>query len=586
MSNELGPHQRIRDYEIDRRLGGGGQAVTWLATDLRTNRRVVVKQLVLKTAETWKEIELFEREARTLKGLDHPSIPRFLDAFEERDAAGSVEFFLVQTWVDAPSLAEAMKAGKVFDLTGFSAIAFQLLDILSWLHVRLPPIIHRDLKPSNILLDSADRVHVIDFGAVKAQLSTPGGGESTIVGTHGYMPAEQLMGRASPQSDLYALGATLVHLASGHQPTTLPSDGLRLDIRAVVSLPSPVVRWLEALLAPEPRDRPASAAIAKAELVAALAIPANQGTKAPTKPNGMRNRALLALMGVLVGAGFWVLVALSLKSKTDVVEPVVADIPTATATARPEDPVFVAIPAEVTSDARVMVQARRVMLRRAEPGFPKSSLHVAFEIESKSDAPITELKLRLTLDRHGSDTRIRWDAVSETVPPLYPGEKRIVTATFHDMPSRIDRIRVEVHRVSNDDAPAAKGDPRPLEIKVEGEEEAASLMRAMSFEKSRTFTPTKRSERGRLFEDISARVESLGDLLYIQLKSHCVASDRTQTASLLTDDGLQVTLDDTSPGEAQWLHVGDRFAYRAICPIETTEIIWQIERLDAATPTP
>ena len=82
---------------------------------------------------------------------------------------------------------------------------------------------HRDIKPSNIVLRSSGITPVlVDFGGVLHgwRLSTGG---ATVIGTFGYMPPEQLLGQVSPASDLYALGATLLHLVTGKSPTSSPS---------------------------------------------------------------------------------------------------------------------------------------------------------------------------------------------------------------------------------------------------------------------------------------------------------------------------------------------------------------------------
>ena len=89
-------------------------------------------------------------------------------------------------------------------------IATGLLGVLDYLHGRAPPVIHRDIKPSNVLLRPDGTPALIDFGGMRAW-QPAGAAGATVVGTFGYMAPEQAAGQATPASDLYALGATLLH---------------------------------------------------------------------------------------------------------------------------------------------------------------------------------------------------------------------------------------------------------------------------------------------------------------------------------------------------------------------------------------
>ena len=93
--------------------------------------------------------------------------------------------------------------------------ARQMLDVLSFLHSQAPPIIYRDLKPGNIMIDKDGRAMPIDFGIARF---LPPGGRGTQIGSVGYAPPEQYMGKVEPRSDLYSLAATMHHLLSGRDP--------------------------------------------------------------------------------------------------------------------------------------------------------------------------------------------------------------------------------------------------------------------------------------------------------------------------------------------------------------------------------
>jgi serine/threonine protein kinase len=83
--------------------------------------------------------------------------------------------------------------------------------------VQTPPVLHRDLKPANVVLRPDGTLALVDFGSVRT-LSTDRTHGSTLVGTFGYMPPEQLGGTVDRTSDLYALGATLLHDLTGRDP--------------------------------------------------------------------------------------------------------------------------------------------------------------------------------------------------------------------------------------------------------------------------------------------------------------------------------------------------------------------------------
>ncbi|MEM1370365.1 MAG: hypothetical protein AAGG02_20660, partial [Cyanobacteria bacterium P01_H01_bin.15] len=114
-------------------------------------------------------------------------------------------------------------------------------------------------------------VHLIDFGAVQNPENAKGS-TVTVVGTYGYAPLEQFSGQAVPASDLYALGATLIHLATGSPPTQLPLKNLQIQFRDRVKLSPRFCRWLEQLTAPALENRYPSVAAARQELLATTEI--------------------------------------------------------------------------------------------------------------------------------------------------------------------------------------------------------------------------------------------------------------------------------------------------------------------------
>lgn len=260
-------------FEIVRQLGEGGQARTFLARDAETGGDVVVKELSFERADDWKSVELFEREAKALRNLDHPAIPDYIDAFHH-DEEG--RFFLVQQYIEGESLKERLDRGIIMDDQEVQDFLDEMLSILEYLHGFSPPVIHRDIKPSNIMVDADGSLALIDFGAVQVVAQDAVGG-STVVGTTGYMPPEQLMGRAQPATDVYALAATTVHLITGMHPADLPVERMKLDFRDIVGFRSPLLDVLDKMLGPEVANRYTTAR----EVREALEAPALEATDRP-----------------------------------------------------------------------------------------------------------------------------------------------------------------------------------------------------------------------------------------------------------------------------------------------------------------
>ncbi len=255
-------NQILRErYKIQRQLREKPGQKTLLALDQQTHDLVVVKLLLFNGGLKWEHFKLFEREAKILKELNHPAIPRYLDYFDVETNSGK-GFALVQSYINASSLEEQVKAGRTFTETELKEIAKEILAVLLYLHNRYPSIIHRDIKPGNILLtnrsgNSVGQVYLVDFGSVQAAASE--GATRTIVGTYGYMPPEQFGERAVPASDLYALGTTLIYLASGQHPADLPQKTLKICFENYVSLSNSFIDWLQWITEPSLEQRLASA---------------------------------------------------------------------------------------------------------------------------------------------------------------------------------------------------------------------------------------------------------------------------------------------------------------------------------------
>jgi serine/threonine protein kinase len=230
----LAPDSVLQDrYRIGRQLGKGGMGAVYQAVDLRLKTTVALKQVTSTNKQLRKQ---FEREAYLLAGLNHPALPRVSDYFTEEDRA-----FLVMEYVEGVDLAQIiMQQPGPFPRHQVIAWADQLLDALIYLHSRDRQIIHRDIKPHNLKLKPNDQIALLDFGLAKARSadsSSINSGTSVFGYTPRYAPLEQIQDLGtSPQSDIYALGATLYHLLTGLKP----ADALTRAAALVNSKPNPL----------------------------------------------------------------------------------------------------------------------------------------------------------------------------------------------------------------------------------------------------------------------------------------------------------------------------------------------------------
>jgi serine/threonine protein kinase len=248
-------------YRIETRHGQGSFGVTYRARDEANGRPVIVKELRIEKLDDWKALELFEREGQVLATLSHPNIPGFRDFFAHGGPVplpvsamstycgpDHLSLVLVQEFIQGVTLQERVDQGQRLAPAEAVTILRALLGALCHLHERSPPLVHRDIKPGNIILTPEGRPYLVDFGAIQNQLRSPDSVGSTIVGTVGYMPLEQIRGDARPASDLYALGTTLVVAIAGRALENLPFDDATGKIALRHALPNDTPKaLLEAL---------------------------------------------------------------------------------------------------------------------------------------------------------------------------------------------------------------------------------------------------------------------------------------------------------------------------------------------------
>jgi tRNA A-37 threonylcarbamoyl transferase component Bud32/tetratricopeptide (TPR) repeat protein len=208
-ANEYASNQSMwGPYRVIRPLGRGGMGAVYLAerTDGEVEQRVAIK-VVRSSADLPAFHERFLRERRILASLNHPGIARLLDANHTADG----QPYLVMEFIDGVAI-DAYCAQ--FDLRGILKLFLAVCEAVSYAHRNL--IIHRDLKPSNILVDSAGRPKLLDFGIAKILDASEDARTMVRILTPEYASPEQMRGEAhSTATDIYSLGVVLQKLLAG-----------------------------------------------------------------------------------------------------------------------------------------------------------------------------------------------------------------------------------------------------------------------------------------------------------------------------------------------------------------------------------
>jgi Tol biopolymer transport system component len=329
----LAPGTRLGPYEITAPLGAGGMGEVFRARDTRLGRDVAVKVLPRHLSATPEVRARFEREAKTVSGLNHPHICTLHDVGREGDTD-----YLVMELVEGETLAERLAKGalptaEVLELGG------QIADALDRAH--RAGVIHRDLKPGNVMLTKSG-AKLMDFGLARATgMAGPAGGsgvamatvthsptmatpltaEGTIVGTFQYMAPEQLEeSEADARSDLWALGCVLYEMATARRAFEGKSQASLISsimgsqpapISQVAPMSPPGLEQLvQACLAKDPADRLQSAHDIRMQLTWLAEGGSQAGVPAPV---AVRRRSrerlawmLAAVLAVVATAAAWV----------------------------------------------------------------------------------------------------------------------------------------------------------------------------------------------------------------------------------------------------------------------------------------
>lgn len=279
-------------YRLHQILGQGGFGRTFLATDHGHTppRPCVVKQMwrgIPASLDAQGAVDRFHQEVQQLEKLGHhPQIPALLDAF-----ATETEQFLVQQYIAGITLKQELQQQGTFPETKIRQLLKEALTVLQVVHQA--GVIHRDIKPDNLIRpQDGSPLVLVDFGAAKTLDRARQDKTSAVIGSAAYAAPEQIQGKAIPASDLFSLGVTCIHLATGLHPFDLYaiSDDRWVWVPYLPQPMSLALRQLvDKLLRRALRERYATAEIVLADLAA---IP-NRLPRVP-KPRTAPNRSRLA----------------------------------------------------------------------------------------------------------------------------------------------------------------------------------------------------------------------------------------------------------------------------------------------------
>lgn len=200
-------------YEILKQIGKGGMSFVYLSMDKRLNKQWAVKEIRKRGNGKNDEIVINSllAEAKMMKMLDHPALPRIVDIIEDRET-----IYVVMDYIEGESLDKILSEYGPQTEEIVIDWAKQLCDVLGYLHSK--KIIYRDMKPANVMLKPEGNLKVIDFGIAR-EYKEQNTADTTVLGTKGYASPEHYGARQTDaRSDIFTLGMTLHHLLTGVDP--------------------------------------------------------------------------------------------------------------------------------------------------------------------------------------------------------------------------------------------------------------------------------------------------------------------------------------------------------------------------------
>lgn len=225
------PH--IEGFTIERLLGRGGMATVWQARQQSLERSVAIKVLAESFARDADDIARFHAEGRAAARLKHPNIIQVYDAGTQDG-----HYFYVMELVAGYTVGEWLRRKGRLSESDALAVAECVAIALdyAWSSFKM---VHCDIKPDNIMVDADGTVKIADLGLARVLSTQPGGADDAITGTPGYMAPEQVVGQddIDCRADIYALGAMLYHLVTGHMLFHAAPEDRIMDLQLTERVP-------------------------------------------------------------------------------------------------------------------------------------------------------------------------------------------------------------------------------------------------------------------------------------------------------------------------------------------------------------
>ena len=263
-------------YELESLLSAGGMGAVYRGRDRAWHGAVAVKILHSDLSTVSSSARRFEREATSVRRLDHPHCVRVLDSGATPDGVK----YLVMELLEGEELRARIGPDHLWAGDAACELLAQLLAGLA--HAHAHAVVHRDIKPENVFMttdpEGCTVAKLLDFGIAKL-LDAAGVDVLTqtgvVLGTPRYMSPEQAAGgKADARSDLYAIGIIAHELLSGTPPFVDEDPGVLLRAQIVTpppplpaAVPAALHVWVAAMLEKSRNARPSSASEARRQLL-------------------------------------------------------------------------------------------------------------------------------------------------------------------------------------------------------------------------------------------------------------------------------------------------------------------------------
>ncbi len=229
---------QIPGYQVMQKLGKGSMGVVFKAKQISVDRVVAVKVLLDSLAQNKEFIKRFEREAMIAAKLSHNNVVNAIDA-------GQVDgrYYFVMEYVEGVTIKDFLDQHKVFEEKEALRITMAIAEALK--HANQRGLIHRDIKPENVILTKNREVKLADLGLARLTDDEKWGLSEAgmAIGTPYYISPEQVRGEINIdiRADIYSLGATLYHMATGKVPYSgeTPNEVMRKHVDPKVNIVPP-----------------------------------------------------------------------------------------------------------------------------------------------------------------------------------------------------------------------------------------------------------------------------------------------------------------------------------------------------------